>query len=118
MRRLHVRINDGLWLRLVDVEAALRARAYEPGGAVVLDVSDAAYERNAGRRAVGDDVDRTRADADVALDVADLASVYLCAFSFEALAAAGRARELRPGGLARATAAFRTPVPPFCPEEF
>ena len=50
--------------------------------------------------------------------VADLASAYLGAFSFERLAAAGRARELRPGGLARATALFSTPIPPYCPEGF
>ena len=43
---------------------------------------------------------------------------YLGAFSFEQLAAAGRARELRPGGLGRATALFATPIPPWCPEGF
>jgi hypothetical protein len=40
----------------------------------------------------------TEAGADVALHVSDLASPYLGAFTFERLAAAGRARELRPGG--------------------
>ena len=37
---------------------------------------------------------------------------------FKQLAAAGRARELRPGGLARATARFATPITPWCPEGF
>jgi len=84
----------------------------------VLEVQDDLFARNAGRWAVGPEPGRTDADADVALDVSDLASPYLGAFSFEQLAAAGRARELRPGGLGRATALFATPIPPWCPEGF
>ena len=117
-RRLHLSISDGLWLRFVDVESALRARGFAEGDRVVLDVTDEQLPRNAGRWQVGEDVERTDDEADVALDVADLASAYLGAFTFERLAAAGRARELRPGGLARASALFATPTPPYCPEEF
>jgi predicted acetyltransferase len=117
-RRLHLSLAEGLWLRLVDLEAALRVRSYADGEPAVLEVTDRLYERNAGRWAIGPEVARTDAEADVALDVADLASPYLGAFSFEQLAAAGRARELRPGGLARATALFATPIPPWCPEGF
>ena len=117
-RRLHLSVSDGLWLRLVDLEAALRARVFGAGEPVVLDVSDEMFERNAGRWNVGAESGRSENDPDVALDIADLASAYLGAFSFERLAAAGRARELRPGGLARATALFATPLPPYCPEGF
>jgi predicted acetyltransferase len=117
-RRLKISVSDGLWLRLVDLEAALRARTYAAGEPVVLEVTDAVRPQNAGRWVVGPEPERTEADVDVALDVADLASAYLGAFSFERLAAGGRARELRPGGLARATALFATPLPPFCPEGF
>jgi predicted acetyltransferase len=117
-RRLKISVSDGLWLRLVDLEAALRARSYAEGDPVVLEVTDAVRPQNAGRWAVGAEPERTEAEADVALDVADLASAYLGAFSFERLAAGGRARELRPGGLARASALFATPLPPFCPEGF
>jgi hypothetical protein len=60
---------------------------------------------------------RTGRDADVGLMFRPRPP-YLGAFSFEQLAAAGRARELRPGGLARATALFATPIPPWCPEGF
>jgi predicted acetyltransferase len=112
-------VEEGLWLRLVDVEAALAARSYSAGESVVLEVLDAVLERNAGRYAVAEDgASRTDADADVALDVADLASAYLGAFTFDALALAGRARELRPGGIARATRLFSTSLPPWCPEGF
>lgn len=117
-RRLHPSIIDGLWLRLVDVEAALRARRFEEREPAVLEVSDALVPENAGRFAIGEQSGRTDEAADVALDVADLSATYLGAFSFERLAAAGRAKELRPGGLARATALFATPLPPFCPETF
>ncbi len=117
-RRLHLSVSDGLWLRLVDLEPALRARTFGAGEPVVLDVSDEMFERNAGRWSVGAEIGRTEKEPDVALDVADLACAYLGAFSFERLAAAGRARELQPGGLARATALFATPLPPHCPEGF
>jgi predicted acetyltransferase len=117
-RRLHLTISDGLWLRLVDVEGALHARTLRNEGEVVLEIADALLPRNAGRWAVGPKTGRSDAEADVAIDVTDLASAYLGAFSFERLAAAGRARELRPGGLARATAVFATPLPPYCPDVF
>jgi predicted acetyltransferase len=118
LRRLHPTLYDGLWLRLVDVEAALRGRSFRDGAPVVLEVEDALLEHNRGRWLVGAEPGRTDAEPEVALDAADLASAYLGAFSFEQLAAAGRARELRDGGLARASALFATPLPPFCPEGF
>jgi predicted acetyltransferase len=117
-RRLHPEIAEGLWLRIVDLDGALRAREFGAEESAVLEITDSWYDRNAGRWRVGGETGRTDDDADVALDIADLASAYLGAFSFEQLAAAGRARELRPGGLARATARFSTPMPPWCPEGF
>lgn len=117
-RSLHLRLEEGLWLRLVDVEAALRARAYAADDAVVLDVRDAVCSWNAGRYRVGNVVERTDAAADLELDVADLASVYLGAFDFHALARAGRSREVTPHALERASALFRTTRPPFCAENF
>lgn len=117
-RRLHLFLAEGLWLRLVDLEAALRARSYGASEPVVLEVEDELFPRNAGRWTVGPEPGRTDADHDVALHVGDLASAYLGAFAFEQLAAAGRVRELRPGGLARATALFTTAIPPYCPEGF
>jgi predicted acetyltransferase len=117
-RRLKISVSDGLWLRFVDLEAALRARTFADGKPAVLEVTDAVREGNAGRWSIGPEPGRTDAEPDVAVDVTDLASVYLGAFSFERLAAAGRARQVRPGGVARATALFATPLPPFCPEGF
>jgi predicted acetyltransferase len=117
-RRLHLGVSDGLWLRLVDLEAALSARSYATEDAVVVDVRDEFCPSNTGRWKIGREVVRTNDDAELALDAADLASAYLGAFDFNRLAAAERVEELRPGALERATALFRTDRPPYCPEEF
>jgi predicted acetyltransferase len=117
-RRLHLGISDGLWLRLIDVEAALGARSYATDDSIVVDLRDEFCPWNAGRWTIGAEVARTTSDAELALDAADLASAYLGAFDFNRLAAAERVEELRPGALERASALFRTSRPPYCPEEF
>jgi predicted acetyltransferase len=112
-------VSDGLWLRLVDVGAALSGRSYAGDGAVVLDIRDEFCEWNAGRWRVEEGgAVRTDEDADLALDVADLGSVYLGAFTFCELLRAGRVEELREDSILRADAAFRTDVTPWCPEIF
>lgn len=117
--RLRMRVGDGLWLRLVDVEPALAARSYAGDASVVLDVVDAYCPWNEGRWRVGaDGVERTGEDADLRLGVADLGSAYLGGFTFAALAGAGRVEELRAGGLSRADALFRADRAPWCPEVF
>jgi predicted acetyltransferase len=113
-----VRVGDGLWLRLVDVDAALRARSYRPGESVVLEVRDELLSSNAGRYRVGDDAGRTDDTADLALDVADLASAYLGEYDFHRLAAAGLVDERVEGALEKATLLFRTDLPQYCPEVF
>lgn len=117
-RRLQLRTSDGLWLRLVDVDAALRARSYAADDSVVIDVTDEFCSWNAGRYRVGTGAGRTDDEPDLRLDVADLAGAYLGAFDFERLAAAARVEELTEGMLARASLLFRTPRPPWCPEFF
>jgi predicted acetyltransferase len=81
-------------------------------------VADAFCGWNEGRYRVGDGVARTEEPADVRLDVSALGSVYLGGFTFAQLARAGRAEEVRDGGLARADDLFRTDVAPWCPEIF
>lgn len=117
-RALHLSVRDALWLRLVDVAEALRRRSYAGDDTVVLEVRDALLPDNAGSYRVGARVERTDDDAELALDVSDLAGAYLGAFTFEQLASAGRVEERQPGALARASALFRTPLPPHCPEVF
>jgi predicted acetyltransferase len=112
-------ISDGLWVRLVDVGAALSGRSYAGDGAVVLDVHDEFCEWNAGRWKVeGGEAVRTDTEADLSLDVTDLGSVYLGGFTFRELWRAGQVDELRKGALDRADELFRTDVAPWCPEIF
>jgi predicted acetyltransferase len=117
-RALGVRLADGLWLRLVDLDAALKARSYRPAQSVVLEVTDELCPWNAGRYRVGDDAGRTEDTADLALDVADLASAYLGGFDFHRLVHAGLAHERRDGAAEAASLLFRTDLPPYCPEVF
>jgi predicted acetyltransferase len=118
-RRMGFRLNDGLWVRLVDVGAALSARSFRGGDAVVLDVRDGFCPWNEGRwRVSAAGVERVTADADLGLDVDALGSVYLGGFTFADLARACRVAELHEGAVARADALFRTDVGPWCAEIF
>jgi predicted acetyltransferase len=110
-RRLDGRVNESLWVRLVDLPRALAARRYAAPVDVVLEVTDTLLPENSGRwRLVGDrdtaTCTPTSAAADLACDVLELGSAYLGGVSLAVLAAAGRVRELTPGALHPATTAF------------
>jgi predicted acetyltransferase len=118
-RRARFTLGDALWVRLVDVEAALAARSYNESDEAVLEVTDEFCPWNAGRwRVSPGGVSRTRKAADVAVDVTALASVYLGGFTFRELARAGRATELTNGGLEVGDKLFYTDRAPWCPEIF
>jgi predicted acetyltransferase len=119
-RRMQLRVGDGLWVRLVDVPAALAARSYGGDGAIVLNVRDAFLRENEGCwRLEGGGVERTDEEPDLELDVGELGSVYLGGFTFGELARAGVVREARAGAAARADAIFLVDGPrPWCPEIF
>lgn len=112
-------LRDGLWVRLVDVEAALNGRVYKAGEEVVIEVLDEFCPWNEGRYRVGPGgAERTDADAELRLPVGSLGSAYLGGFSFSSLATAGRVEELADGALDRADALFRADRYPWCPEIF
>jgi predicted acetyltransferase len=126
-RRLGTTLGDGLWLRIVDAAAALEGRTYGIGGhgkgRLTLELRDEYCPWNAGRWSVEVEegrarVTRTEADADLALDSNDLASLFLGGFTATALAGAGRVAELRPGALSVADVLFPTALKPWCPQEF
>lgn len=115
------RVWDGLWLRMVDVAGALRARRYEVAGHLTLDVHDDIF--GAGRFSLdGSPADATcvptDADPDVVLDVATLGSLYLGGTGAASLASAGRIEERTPGAIAIADRMFRTARAPFCSTGF
>jgi predicted acetyltransferase len=116
--QLRFRIGDALWLRLVDVEAALSARGYAADDTVVVEVADEFCPWNEGRYRLGTDAGRTDAAADLRLDVDALASVYLGGFAFADLYRAGTVEELSDDAIARADALVRTDRAPWCPEIF
>ena len=118
-RRARYRRWDGLWVRLVDVGAALSGRAYAAEGSVVFEVRDAFCPWNEGRwKLEGGKAVRTEDAADIALDVDALGSAYLGAVSFAELRDALRVDEVVPGAIARADAVFGWRPFPWCPEIF
>ena len=118
-RRTKYRMGDGLWVRLVDIGAALSGRSYAADGRVVFDVLDPFIPSNTGRwKLEGGEAGRTDDEPDLRLDVTGLGSVFLGGFTFAELFRACRVEELQPGAIARADAMFRTDVAPWCPEIF
>ena len=118
-RRLGLNVREGMWLRLIDLKAALEARTYGAGGSLTFDVTDEFCPWNAGRWRldVGDDgrgsLTAADADPDLTLDIADLATTYLGTFTFADLTRAGRVGECRPGAVSEADRLFATTTAPW-----
>lgn len=95
-RRLRRCAADSMWLRLVDVPAALETRRYSAAGRLRLEVSDAFAPWNAGRyelEVASDGAARCRpvtAAPDLTLDATTLASAYLGGTPLLTLRHAGR----------------------------
>ncbi len=110
-RRLGIRIADGLWLRVVDVPAALAARRYAAPIDQVIEVEDAFVPANSGRwRLTGSPQSATCVattdEPDLACDIQALGAAYLGGTLLSTLADAGQVHERRPGALAEASTAF------------
>lgn len=122
-RALRGRWGDALWLRMIDLPAALSARQYNGTDALVLEVNDRLCRGNAGRWSLEAGTDGaacslTDAEPELRLDVADLSSVYLGGFSVQRLVRAGRVLELRAGAAARLDRLLAIDPAPWCPQEF
>lgn len=123
IRRCRPTLRDALYVRLVDVGAALAARTYRVPVDVVFEVEDDFCPWNAGRWRLSGDTkgascERTSDAADLALSVRELGAAYLGGVGLAPLAAAGRVRELRSGALAEASVAFGADVAPWLPYGF
>jgi predicted acetyltransferase len=86
--------SDALWVRVLDVPAALAARPWDRDGSVVVQVDDA-LGHAAGRFGVVTrdgvaEIEPTDADADVCMDADVLGSLYLGGVRAETLRLAGR----------------------------
>ncbi|SDY46667.1 Predicted acetyltransferase [Amycolatopsis xylanica] len=112
-------IEDELWLRLLDVPAALDARAYGQAEPVVIEVADRHLIANSGAyRVTPDGASRTDAPADVRLDIETLGMLYLGGWRPSLLARAGRIEVFDAEAPARLDALFQTAAEPWCGTHF
>jgi predicted acetyltransferase len=114
-----VAVHDDQWVRLLDVDAALRARTYGPADArVVIEVVDPMFADNCGRWSISPDgAERTDDRADVSVAIDGLSALFHGGQSWRDLASVGDVRIVgsRPERmLARADAAFSVRPLPFC----
>jgi predicted acetyltransferase len=121
-RRARPQIHDALWVRIIDLPAALSGRRYSCPVDVVLEVTDELLPANTGRwrlHADGPDADatceRTSEPAGIALDVRELGAAYLGGTRLGTLAAAGLVAQPRPGALRQLSAAMAWDPAPWCP---
>jgi predicted acetyltransferase len=122
-RRLRARINDGLFVRIVDVARALEARTYATEDSVVLRLHDDILPDNSGNwrlsaTADGAVVSATDEPADIECPITDLGATYLGGTKWSELELGGSVIEQTPGALRRADGMFASAVAPWCPEVF
>jgi predicted acetyltransferase len=122
-RRAQPRVSDALWVRLIDLPAALAQRTYASAVDVVLDVLDPSLPDNAGRWRLscggpGDaataQCERSTTPADLVVTAQALGAAYLGGASLGQLAAAGYLSERAPGTLARLATAMSWDPRPWC----
>ncbi len=122
-RRLQRSTRDGVWVRVIDVAAALNLRRYMHSDRLVLEVKDNLCPWNAGRfelegSSEGGECRASDSSPDLLINISNLASAYMGAVSFSALAKAGLVDERTPRALLRADRMFATQYPPWTPCNF
>src|SRR6476620_1032879 len=111
-RALRPELEDGLFLRPVNVAVALSARGYVGSGELVIEVDDGYRPEAAGTFELQVDggvgvCRRTDRAPDLACSVRVVGSTYLGGVSWTTLAGADRVQERTPGALAIADGLFR-----------
>lgn len=119
-RRLERTVTDNIWVRLVDVPAALAARRYMQSDRLVIEVRDEFCPWNEGRYELeggleGAECRASTSSPDLTLSVIDLAAAYLGTARFTTLSRADRVDERTPGALQRADAMFSSARQPWTP---
>lgn len=117
--------EDVLWLRILDPVKALEARSYSADGALILDITDpmgwtgGRYRLQAsGGQALVEALESQTEDADVALSINALGSLYLGGVSARTLAAAGEVQARTGESLQLLEALFNRQEQPYCITHF
>lgn len=116
--------SDNIWLRILDVPAALEARAWPQDGRLTLDIRDPmglaggvfvleARDGEASVTPVSDD-----AAVDLRMGIAELAAIYLGGADPSILARAGRIASLTQGSARLARQMFALERLPYSPSDF
>jgi predicted acetyltransferase len=110
--------RDHLWLRLLDVPAALSGRRYATPGEIVLEVTDASVVSVAGRYRLSADGDAvtcepTTSAPELTLTQTALAAIYLGGAGLFEQVPAGGVTEHSPGAILRVQTMFSTPLAPW-----
>ena len=113
------RVDDHLWVKVLDVPRALESRTYAVADRLVIEVVDEFRPGDGGRWElhVGSDgasCEPTTESADLTIGAAELGSIYLGGFAPSTFASAGLIDEHTPGALARADLVFQTRPLPYC----
>ncbi|HYP46609.1 MAG TPA: GNAT family N-acetyltransferase [Propionibacteriaceae bacterium] len=122
-RALRVQVADSIYIRVVDVKAALAARRYAADLDLVVGLRDQMLAHNDGAfrieaGAEGARVTRSRRRPDLVMDIRELGAGYLGGISFQQLHTAGLLTEQTPGAVAAMTLAFDWFRKPFCNDDF
>ncbi len=121
-RRLNRKRGDALWVRIMDVPAALEARSYEHDGAIRMAIDDRFRPATAGvyELVVSDGVGkcvRVEGDAGVSLGIDALGALYLGGSNAVAMAAAGHI-DGSGEAVTQLHRLFHTDIAPWCEEVF
>lgn len=121
-RRVQRELSDSLWIRLMDVSAALEARRYEHDGEVVIDVEDPFRPPNSGKYRLSVSqgsatCQRVDAAADITCTIDVLGHLYLGGGDGLGMWRAGRIQGDAPA-IQQFHRIFRTDRAPWCQEIF
>ena len=121
-RAVETKTFDGLWTRLIDAPAALRARRFTADGTLTIRLEDSFCEWNDGTYRIQVDggmatCDRVAAEPDVSMPVSTLGALYLGGRGARTLARVGMVHG-DAGDLTKLDEMFRSYPAPWCPEIF
>jgi len=113
-------LRDNLWVRLLDITAALEGRGYEADADVVVDIADQQVPANVGQwrvtvsRGAATVSPAPGADPDLSMNIQELGAAYLGGVSIDALARASLITEHTPGAAHSLGRAMWSSIAPVC----